>query len=96
MVQMFNTTLPALAALVAVVALVLLAGRAARLTGLARAGLPRRGVSRSKRLTLQDTLPLDRVRRLHIVQCDGRDLVLLTGGTTDIVVGWLSPQGEVV
>ena len=72
----------AVAALVGVLALVLLAARAARATGLAR---PAAG-----RLAVQDSLALDRARRLVIVRCDGRDLLLLTG-TTDHVVGWLEP-----
>ena len=87
-----STLLPALAALSAVLALVLLAGRAARLTGLARA-------ANGRRLILQDTLALDRARRMHVVRCDGRDLLLVTGGGRDVVVGWLpaslaSPMGD--
>lgn len=82
----FTTMLPALAALAGVLALVVLAGRAARLTGLARPGPGRR-------LSLQDTLALDRVRRLHVVRCDGRDVLLITGGAADIVVGWLPGAG---
>ena len=82
----FASFLPAAAALAAVLALVLLAGRTARLTGLARPGV-RAGPNR--RLALQDCLQLDRARRLHLVRCDGRDLLLLTGGATDQVVGWL-------
>ena len=81
----FSTLVPGVAALLAVLALVVLAGRAARLTGLARPGTGRR-------LALQDTLALDRVRRLHVVRCDGRDVLLVTGGAADIVVGWL-PEG---
>lgn len=77
--------LSALAALAAVVALVLLAARLARRTGLA---LPRPG-SGTRRLIVQDTLALDRARRLHLVRCDGRDLLIMTGGQGDIVVGWL-------
>lgn len=69
----------ALAALGAVLALVLLAGRAARLT--------RRPTGR--RLALLETLALDRSRRLSIVRCDGRELLLVTGGGSDTVVGWL-------
>lgn len=88
--------LPAAAALAAVLALVLLAGRISRLTGFARPGL-RLGPSR--RLAIRDSLQLDRTRRLQIVRCDNRDVLLLTGGPTDVVVGWIpippsaSPEG---
>ncbi len=78
-----TSILTAAAALIAVVGLVVLAGRAARMTGLARL----RGGG--QRLSLRDNLALDRTRSLRIVQCDGRDLLLLVGGQTDIVVGWL-------
>ena len=76
----------AAAALLAVLALVVLAGRGARLTGLGRPG-------RAARLEVRDTLALDRARRLHVVRCDGRDLLLLTGGGSDLVVGWLPAPG---
>lgn len=77
-----STLLTALAALAGVVALVLAAGRLVRRAGWARA-------PGAQRLRVIDTLPLDRARRLCIVRCDGRDLVLLTGGGNDTVVGWL-------
>ena len=72
-------------ALAAVVALVLLAGRLARRTGLA----PGAGQGR---LRIEQSLPLDARRRLVLVRCDGRGLLLLTGGAQDQVVGWL-PEG---
>jgi hypothetical protein len=72
----------AVAALAAVLGLVLLAGRAARATGLAR-------FSSSQRLLLRESLVVDRARSLRIVSCDGRELLLLVGGGTDLVVGWL-------
>jgi len=76
----------AVAALAGVIGLVLLAGRAARATGFAR-------LASSQRLVLRDSLVLDRARSLRIVRCDGRDLLLLVGGGTDLVVGWL-PETE--
>ena len=77
-----TTILAALAALGAVLGLVLLGARAARASGLGQVGTGRR-------LVLQETLALDRVRRLHVLRCDGRDLLLVTGGGADVVVGWL-------
>ena len=73
----------AVAALAAVLLLILLIGRLARMT---RFGRP--GRSGPSRLTLQDSLVLDPRRRLVLVQCDGRSVLLLTG-PTDRVVGWL-------
>ena len=73
----------AVAALAAVLLLILLAGRLARMTRFARPG----GAA-GTRLRLQDSLVLDPRRRLLLVQCDGRSVLLLTG-PTDRVVGWL-------
>lgn len=82
-----NTVLSASAALGAVLALVLLAAHVARRFGLARPALPR--THKQSRLTAQACLPLDRVRTVHIVRCDGRDVALLTGGPADLLLGWL-------
>ena len=81
-----TTIFAALAALGAVLGLVLLGARAARATGLGQTGAGRR-------LVLHETLALDRARRLHLVRCDGRDLLLVTGGGSDIVVNWLPVDG---
>lgn len=81
-----TTLLLAAASLAAVLGLVLLAARAARATGFGRAGP-------GQRLILRETLALDRARRLVLVQCDGRDLLLVIGGGTDAVVGWLPASG---
>ena len=72
-------------ALGAVLLLVWMAGRAARAGGLTRQG-------GGKRLAIQESVALDRARRLVVVRCDGRDLLLLTGGGADQVVGWLSGE----
>lgn len=76
----------AAAALLGVLALVLLAGRLARRAGLAPQ--PRGG-----RLRLEDSLALDARRRLVLVHCDGRGILILTGGAKDEVVGWLPERG---
>ena len=46
------------------------------------------------RLASVQSLALDQRRRLHLVACDGRQVLLLTGGAQDVVVGWLPPAGE--
>ncbi|GGJ00692.1 flagellar biosynthetic protein FliO [Neoroseomonas lacus] len=80
-----TTWITAAAALAGVVALILLAGRLARRAGLAPQG--------SGRLRVEETVALDARRRLVLVRCDGRALLLLTGGAQDQVVGWL-PEGS--
>ncbi len=70
------------AALGAVLGIIVLAGRGARMLRLAR---PTAG----RRLILGEALTLDRTRRLQLVTCDGRDLLLLIGGGADQVVAWL-------
>jgi flagellar protein FliO/FliZ len=39
-------------------------------------------------LILRETLALDPRRRVHLVQCGQRQVVLLTGGGQDLVIGW--------
>jgi len=90
----------ALIALGIVLALVWLAGRlaprllGARLADLRAAGGPggscRTSAGGAARLSLLETLPLGASHRLHLIRCDGRDVVLLTGGPQDVVVGWLA------
>jgi flagellar protein FliO/FliZ len=52
-----------------------------------------RRVRPGRRLALEEALALDPRRRLLLVRCDGRGLLLLTGGTQDAVLGWLPEQG---
>ncbi|WP_149535828.1 flagellar biosynthetic protein FliO [Siccirubricoccus phaeus] len=77
--------LQAAAALAAVLGLIWLAARAlaARQDAAARPG---------RRLALVESLALDPRRRLLLIRCDGRDALLLTGGTEDRMLGWLPPE----
>jgi flagellar protein FliO/FliZ len=84
----FSSLLTAIAALVVVLALVWAGARAARFTGLA----PRSSSGRI--LAVQDAIALDSRRRLLVVRCGTRDVVLLTGGAQDLVVGWLAQQSS--
>jgi flagellar protein FliO/FliZ len=81
-----SSLLTAVAALVAVLALVWAGARAARFSGLA----PRR--SGARMLAVRDAIALDGRRRLLVVRCGARDVVLLTGGGQDVVVGWMPQQ----
>ncbi len=78
--------LTAIAALAAVLGLVLLVGRLVRFSG----RLPRPG---GGRLAVTEVLALDASRRLRLVRCDGREVLLLTGGPADLVVGWVGWVG---
>lgn len=75
------------AALLFVLALVWLAGRMARFGGLAR-----RRPGGNGPLAVEDVLAIDVRRRLHLIRCERRRLLLLTGGSQDIVVGWVDPE----
>jgi flagellar protein FliO/FliZ len=75
--------LTSVAALGGIVGLILLIGRALRYTSL---GKPR---SSERLLIVKDTIALDARRRLHLIQHGDRSVLLLTGGASDIVVGWL-------
>lgn len=83
----FSDWLTAAAALVFVLGLVLVLARFLRATGLApgQAG---------QRLRLQEVLPLDARRSLMIVRCDGREVLLLTGGAQELCLGWLPTPTE--
>ena len=77
--------LKALVALGAVVLLAAVALRAIR----AITGATKLAGRRPRRLSVQEVLPLDPKRRLVLVRCDGRDLLLLMGGAGEVPVGWL-------
>ena len=74
-------------ALLFVLGLILLLARLLRATGLA----PQTG---GQRLKLQEVLALDARRRVMILRCDGREVLLLTGGPQDLCLGWLPPENE--
>jgi flagellar protein FliO/FliZ len=82
-----TAVLTAVIALSAVLLLIWLAARAARFGGLA--GRPATG----RTLVVQDVVALDARRRLHLVRCEGRRVLLLTGGGQDVVVGWIEGEG---
>lgn len=45
-------------------------------------------------LQVEETLALDGRRRLYLVRCVDRRLILLTGGEQDQVIGWMPRAGE--
>lgn len=76
-----SSILTAIAALAAVLGFILLAARFVRTGPLVRSG--------NGPLAVRDVLPLDAGRRLHLVRCEGREFLLLTGGSVDIFLGWV-------
>lgn len=41
-------------------------------------------------LFLRESIALDPRRRVHLLQCGNRQVVLLTGGSQDVLVGWIN------
>jgi flagellar protein FliO/FliZ len=79
----FTTLLTSAGALAGVVGVILLIGWVLRHTSM------RKPTSSGQLLVVKDTITLDARRRLYLVQHGDRAVLLLTGGTNDIVVGWL-------
>ena len=77
-----NTTqlLTAIPALALVLALALGAARLARAVGFARPAVG------GGRLRIVERVSLDNRRQLHLVSCDGRLLLLLSGGGSDVLL----------
>lgn len=90
MIPDMTSMLTAIAALGVVLALVLGAGRLARLGGLGPRG---RTAAGARVLAIEETMTLDARRTLRVVRCADRRVVLLTGGSRDLVVGWLPEDG---
>lgn len=84
MISGLPLTISAGAALAVVLGLIWLLTRAARLSGLARGGQ-----SANRILSVEAVTALDTRRRLHLVRCGERRVLLLTGGQQDVVVGWI-------
>lgn len=84
-----ESLLSAGAALAIVLLLIVAAGRLIRFGHFAPRG------KGDQALSVQKTVALDSRRRLHLIHCGSRRVVLLTGGTQDLVVGWI-PDGDTV
>ena len=77
------------AALAGVIGMILLARYGSGFVGRV-AGRPRApGV-----LTLDASLSLDPKRRLCLVGVHGRQVLVLTGGSSDVLLGWLPSAGQ--
>ncbi len=78
-----STSLLAASALAFVVALILLLQRAVK-----SGALPGVAAVDMKHIRVLQVVALDNRRRLHFCSCNGRNVLVLTGGTTDVVVDW--------
>lgn len=78
-----TTVLTAMLALGGILGLILLGGRVLKSTALGRMK------STGRLLVVKELVALDGSRRLHLVQHGDRTVLLLTGGGTDVVVGWV-------
>ena len=81
-------------ALAALVAVCLLAFAALRGLRAIAPGTAKPGGGGRRRLAVREVLPLDPKRRLVLVRCDDRDLLLLTGGAGEVSLGWLPGPGD--
>jgi flagellar protein FliO/FliZ len=77
------TIVSAAGILIGVIALIVGAAKLYRFSGW-------RTQPRSDRtLILRESIALDPRRRVHLVQCGQRQVVLLTGGGQDLLIGWI-------
>ncbi len=58
-------------------------------TRLMQLGLWRTQPRSNRTLVLRESIALDPRRRVHLVQCGQRQVILLTGGGQDVVIGWM-------
>ncbi len=78
-----QTILLVVGVLIGVISLIAAAAQLFRLSG----WQPRSRTGRT--LALRESIVLDQRRRIHLVQCGERQVVLLTGGGQDLVIGWM-------
>jgi flagellar protein FliO/FliZ len=78
-----QTILLVVGVLIGVIALIGMAAKLFQFTGWR--AQPRAG----RTLILRESIALDPRRRIHLVQCGQRQVVLLTGGGQDLVIGWM-------
>jgi flagellar protein FliO/FliZ len=78
-----QTILLVVGALIGVVALIAAAAKLFQFSGWRVPSRP------GRTLILRESIALDPRRRIHLVQCGQRQVVLLTGGGQDLVIGWM-------
>ena len=83
MADSLTTLLSSAVVLAGILGFILLLGRVLRHTSLARP------MTSGRLLVVRESIALDTRRRLHLIEHGDRAVLLLTGGETDLVVGWL-------
>ena len=84
--MLLSTNIPGvMAALAVVIGMIFIVSKAARSTGLLKRVARQRG---EPVIVVCESIALDRSRNLHLVRCGDREVMLLTGGSGDLVVGW--------
>ena len=78
-----QSILTGVSSLAAIIAFIVLATR------LMRHRLMTVAVQPNRTLRLCETLPIDPKRRVHVLECEGSRVLLLTGGSQDQVLGWV-------
>lgn len=86
MSAILSSSATAVAALLVVLGLIWVGAYALRA---ARQGVP--GTTGHK-LAIHAVLALDPRRRIYLIACEDRRVLLLTGGGADVVLGWLPPE----
>ena len=83
----FSTIAVALGALAIVVTVLAITHHLAT-----RFKLPQRLTGTAPTIAIELSLALDPRRRLLLIKCEGRQLLLLTGGPQDLLIGWMEPR----
>ena len=79
-----TSVISAIGVLAGVIGLALIAGRVIASFPFKTQG----GAGRT--LRVRESVALDPRRRVHLLQCGQRQVILLTGGSQDVVVGWIN------
>ena len=87
MTDIAGTLLTSAMALAAVLGLILVIGRALRFSALAQFSKHARPAKSGQFLIVKESITLDARRRLHLIQHGDREVLLLTGGPRDLVLG---------
>ncbi len=81
-----QSILVAMVSLAAIIAFLVLGMR------LMRQRMMSAGTQSTRALKLCETLPIDPKRRIHLLDCEGRKVLVMTGGGGDRVIGWVPAE----
>ncbi len=81
--MMVQSMLPIIGGLIGILAIMVAASR------LLPFGWQRSQPRPGRTLALRESIALDPRRRIHLVECGQKRVLLLTGGEQDLVIGWM-------